>query len=235
MSREIVRSLDGVPLLSPLTVGEREALARQSRFKRFALGEHIIDWQSDGRDVHIVTSGTVRVVNYSLSGREVTLDDVTAGGYFGELAAIDGGPRSAFVMARGEETVTAAVPCDVFLEVLAAHPSIAREIMRRLAKMVRQATDRIMDLSTLNANSRVLAELLRQAWSFTIDGQSATISPIPVHADIASRVSATRETVARALNKLAREGIVERRKKALVIHDMVKLARMIDEMRAIPD
>ncbi len=100
-------------MLSPLSKPERIDLARQCRFKRFTAGEHIIDMQADSRDVHFVLEGTVRVVNYSPTGREVTLDDIGPGGYFGELAAIDGGPRSAFVMPQGGGAVTAAMPSPV--------------------------------------------------------------------------------------------------------------------------
>ena len=88
-----------------------------------------------------------------------------------------------------------------------------------------------MDLSTLGANNRVHAELLRQAWSSPNNGRSATITPIPLHGDIASRVSTTRETVARVLNDLARSGIVERKKNSLVVHDMSRLTMLVEDVR----
>ncbi len=226
-------NFDATPLLFPLKQGERDQLVRQCRFRRFAPGEHIIDGQSDSRDVFFVIEGTVRVVNYSLSGREVALDDIPAGGFFGELAALDGGPRSAFVMAQGGEAVTAAMPYEVFLGLLSSKPLLGLEIMKRLTRIVRQATERIMDLSTLGANNRVHAELLRQAWSSPNDGRSATITPIPLHADIASRVSTTRETVARVLNDLARSGILERKKNSLVVRDMSRLAMLVEDVRGI--
>ena len=231
MGHDASANFDGTPLLAPLKKGDRDLLVKKCRFRRFAAGEHIIDGQSESRDVFFVIEGTVRVVNYSMSGREVALDDIQAGGFFGELAALDGGPRSAFVMAQGGEAVTAAMPFDVFLDLLSKNPVLGLEIMKRLAGMVRQATGRIMDLSTLGANNRVHAELLRQAWASPNDGQKATITPIPVHGDIASRVSTTRETVARVLNDLARSGIVERKKNSLLVHDMDRLAMLVEDVR----
>lgn len=231
MAEEQSHTLDGIPLLSSLTRSERADLARQCQFKRFTAGEHIIDVQADSRDVHFVLEGTVRVVNYSPTGREVTLDDIGPGGYFGELAAIDGGPRSAFVMPQGGMSVTAAMPSPVFLTLLARKPLIGLDIMRRLARMVRQSDNRIMDLSTLGAQHRIQAELMRQASAISGDGRTATISPIPLHADLASRVSTTRETVARVLNDLARDGIIERKKNALVVHDLPRLTAMVEDMR----
>jgi CRP-like cAMP-binding protein len=231
MVHDVSASFDRAQLLKSLTQAERDGLVRQCRFRRFAAGEHIIDGQSGSRDVFFVIEGTVRVINYSLSGREVTLDDIAAGGCFGELAALDGGPRSAFVMAQGGEAVTAAMPHEVFLDLLSHKPLIGLEIMRRLARMVRQATERIMDLSTLGANNRVHAELLRQALAAPNDGRVSTITPIPLHADMASRVSTTRETVARVLNDLARSGIVERKKNSLVVRNIPRLALLVEDVR----
>ncbi|TAN48683.1 MAG: Crp/Fnr family transcriptional regulator [Rhodospirillales bacterium] len=200
-------------------------------WKRYRAEEQIIDRDSDTRDVFFIVSGKVRIVNYSLSGREVTLGDVGAGGHFGELAALDGEPRSASVMAL-EDTVVASMPPDNFLRLIQAHPESTLFILQSLSRIVRRSTERIMDLSTLGANNRVHAELLRLARAAAKnDANHATLVPIPVHSDIASRVSTTRETVARVLNELAREGIVKRDKDALQVLNIEALEDMVIEVR----
>ena len=177
-----------------------------------------------------IVQGTVRVVNYSLSGREITLDDLTQGYYFGELAALDGAPRSASVMALSD-CLVAAMPQEQFLALLENHSSISLKVMKSLAGIVRASTDRIMDLSTLAANNRVQADLLRLARNHMDDGNRAEISPIPLHSDIASRASTTRETVARVLNDPARRDVVERQKECLVVLDMEILSNMVEKVR----
>lgn len=224
-------SLDDIPFFASLTQTKRTEVARQCRWHRHVQGELIIDGQSNSRDIYFVITGTVRVVLFSLSGREISLADIGPGGYFGELAAIDGGPRSAFVMAQTSDTMTAALSHEIFLDLLSCHPLMGLEIIRRLATVVRQDTERIMELSTLGANNRVHAELLRQAKLTTRDGRTAMISPIPLHADIASRVSTTRETVARVLNELARANIVVRKKDGLWIRDIIGLTKLVDDVR----
>ena len=52
-----------------------------------------------------------------------------------------------------------------------------------------------------------------------------------MHGDIASRVSTTRETVARVLSDLSRQGMVERQKDRLVIDDVDRLEDMVEEVR----
>ncbi|MEO5336825.1 MAG: Crp/Fnr family transcriptional regulator [Magnetospirillum sp. WYHS-4] len=223
-------NLAGVDLLAGLSADERLAVEQACRWKRYAPQEQIIDRQSDTRDICFVVRGRVRVVNYSLSGREITLDDIAEGNYFGELAALDGQPRSASVMAL-TECLIATLPPDHFLKTLERHPAMALKVMRRLANVVRVSTDRIMDLSTLGANNRVHAELLRQARTNMTGENSAVIKPIPVHGDIASRVSTTRETVARVMNDLARQKVLERKKDCLAIPDVERLQDLVEEVR----
>ncbi len=207
-------------------------MARQCRWRRFHANEQIIDHQGESRDVALVVQGRVRVLSHSPAGREISFDDIEAGGFLGEMAAIDGLPRSASAMALEEGTLIAFLAPRPFQELVSGHPDLAMAVMRRLCRVVRIATDRVMELSTLGANNRVHAELLRLAKRGRVEGATAVIAPIPVHADIASRVSTARETVARVLNDLARDGLVERRADALVVRDLDRLEALVEDVRA---
>lgn len=230
MSEPDSGALGHIGLLQGLSASELEAVARDCGWKSYAVQEQIIDRQSETTDVFFVVEGQVRVVNYSVSGREITLDDIEPGGHFGELAAIDGEPRSASVMALTPCRM-ATLSQERFLDLIQTYPSVYLKVMRDLAAVVRNSTERIMDLSTLAANNRVQADLLRLATNNMIDDDRASISPIPVHGDVASRVSTTRETVARVMNDLARQGLVERQKNALLVNDVELLRDMVEEVR----
>jgi len=223
-------NLKGIGLLRGLSASELEQTAKDCGWKQYAANEQIIDRQSETTDVFLVVEGRVRVVNYSITGREITLDDIDAGGHFGELAAIDEKPRSASVMALTPCNL-AVISRDFFLGMIESHPGVAILVMRDLAGIIRNSTVRIMDLSTLAANNRVQADLLRLASANLTEDGIASISPIPVHGDVASRVSTTRETVARVMNDLARRGVVERLKDALLVNDVEKLREMVEEVR----
>lgn len=224
-------SLDRIDLFRSLSAEERAALAKQCAWRHFHAQEQIVDQDSDTRDLCIIVEGRVRVVNHSVSGREITFDDIGAGGWLGELATIDGEPRSAGIVALTETWVAFMSP-RLFQETVLTHPEVGLLVMRRLARMVRTATGRIMDLSTLGANNRVHAEILRLAKpGLKDDGTTAEISPIPIHSDIASRVSTTRETVARVLSDLSRDGLVVRKGNALVVTDFDKLEEMVEDVR----
>lgn len=229
------QTLAGIELFKALTPAERQAVERRCRWRTYTDGEQIIDRENDSNDVFFVVAGTTRVVNYSPSGREVSFDEIGAGGVFGELAAIDNRPRSAAVVARGE-TLVASLSSSAFREVLDGSSRVANALLRRLAAVVRESTDRIMDLSTLGAQNRVYAELLREARetdpkAFEQRANQARIQPMPVHSNIAARVSTARETVARVLSDLSRKGILGREADALVILDVNRLTKMVKEFR----
>lgn len=193
----------------------------------FAPGEQIIDRDSDNKDVFFVTGGTVRIVNFSTSGREIAFANIEAGGFFGELAAIDGQRRSASVVAVADCDLAALSPM-AFTRILVRNPTVAMRVLQRLAGIIRVADDRIMDLSTLRAVQRVYVELLRLTAPDAAVPNLSVIRPMLSHSEIASRASTTRETVARVLGQLALGKIVERKGKALYIRDRLKLERLAE-------
>jgi len=232
---ELKKSLDNIKILETMTAPARAQLAERCQWRRFKPGEQIINRDSDNRDVFFVSEGTLRIVNYSVSGREITLDDAVAGDHFGHFAALDGQPRSANVVALTDSLIAMLAPM-LFTQLLLDNPQIALALMRNLAKLIRQSTERIMDLSTLGANNRVHAELLRLARRANkeagVQGEaSAILRPIPVHSDIASRVSTTRETVARVFGDLARQGVIHREGDSLRVADLGVLEEMVLQVR----
>jgi CRP/FNR family cyclic AMP-dependent transcriptional regulator len=229
----IGKDLSGITILSGLLAEDLESLANRCVWRRYEPDQFIIDQNSVSRDVCFVTDGCARIVIYAPNGREISFDDVTKGHYFGELAAIDGEPRSASAVAL-EPTTVAHMSPEVFIDLLVEYPTVALDVMRGLARIVRHATARIMDLSVLGANNRVQAEVLRLAREAAGNGsKEARIRPIPVHSDIAARVSTTRETVARVFSDLARHDIVVREGHALVVKDIPRLESMVAEVRSV--
>lgn len=230
MHDQEMKTLGGIPLLADLGELERQRYESVCSWRSYQSDQEIIGRESDSTDVFFVVAGTVRVVNYSFSGREISYEDIGAGHLFGELAAIDGKPRSASVVAM-DEALLAAMPAPAFLKLVTEHPPVAHAMMQRLAEIIRASTDRIMDLSTVGAHNRVFAEIVRLARPNLKDDGTAEIRPIPVHADIASRVSTTRESVARAISELIKKRLVTREDDGLVIVDFMQLEDVVFEFR----
>lgn len=223
--------IDTLPLFEGTSETFRTEMDKNLRWKSFRTNQVIISREDENTDLFFVQKGRVRVVIYTLSGRDVTLDDVETGGFFGEMAAIDSEPRSASVIAM-EPSEVAFLSAEKFAEGLKREPLVSLRIMQRLASIIRLANNRIVELSTLGANNRIHAEILRLALRIGVEKDGKIyISPIPVHNDIAARVNTARETVARAMNDLARREIVTREKGALVVHDVGRLSQMVHDVR----
>ena len=222
-------TLGGIELFESLPRRGLEALGKRCQWRRYAAGQEIVGHQDDSNDVYFIVTGEVRVTVFSLSGKEVAFRDMRAGQSFGELAAIDGGPRSANVAALAD-TLIASMPAKVFWQTLHAHPEVAGAVMRHLTRLVRRLSERVFEISTLAVRNRIHAELLRLARRNMDDDNSARISPAPTHAHIASRVSTHREAVTREFKALTRAGLIERQSGALIVRDVAALARMVEEV-----
>jgi CRP-like cAMP-binding protein len=205
-----------VGILDCLDAEERARIARQCRLSRFQAGEYVIGEDRDGQEVVFVLEGRVRVVGRTVSGRMVTFAEIEAGGHVGELAAIDGGPRTADVEAVGDCRV-AIMPPRAFRDMLEAHPRIAVAVLRNLARVIRAADLRISELSTMGAAERLARELLRRAQPLGADPQQLVVEPVPTQEHLASITGATRETVARLLGQLQNQGLTRRRGSRLTI------------------
>jgi CRP/FNR family cyclic AMP-dependent transcriptional regulator len=207
-------SLDGIRLLAPLPPAERVRLAMRCTWRRFQSGELVLSREAEDRDVLFLVAGRLRVVNYASSGREVAYAVIEPGAVVGELAALDGSPRTASVEAL-EACQVAALPSVPFQELLLAYPQLALTLLQSMATIIRRADERIAELSVLTAVQRIYRELGRMTRPCA-DGRSS-ISPLPTQEEIAARVGTTRETVARTLGQLSRSGVVRRNGRELMI------------------
>jgi CRP-like cAMP-binding protein len=220
-------TLVDIPMFRSLKRSAVEALDARCDWRRVAAKEWVIDYQDEGVDVFFVVAGAVRVLIYARSGREVILADLEAGGFFGEMAPIDGHSRSASVLAVSEALV-ATMPGTVFLEVLNTHPEVSMFVLKLLAARVRELDNRVLEYSTLDVWHRVSCELLRQARPDPNDSRRGVLSPAPTQAEIAARVSTSREAVVREMKALEREGFLVRQRDAVVLTDIPRLVERLE-------
>jgi CRP-like cAMP-binding protein len=220
-------ALAAVEIFHDLDRAGLSAIARQCAWRTYAAEQQIVGQLEESREVYFVLSGRARVNLYSPDGRDVTFRDIGPGDIFGELAAIDGAPRSANVVALVDTTI-ASLRANEFWQVLRDHPAVAAATLRRLVRLVRSLSERIYEFSTFAVRNRIHAELLRLGRDHTIAANQATIDPAPTHAEIASRISTHREAVSRELSDLVRAGVIVRQGQALLIKDVARLAHLVE-------
>ncbi|CAK0771263.1 CRP/FNR family transcriptional regulator, cyclic AMP receptor protein [uncultured Gammaproteobacteria bacterium] len=176
--------------------------------------------------VYFLISGTVRVF-VSTKGRQVNYAELGPGQVFGELAVIDGLPRSADVMTV-TEAVLAACPSQTFIDALKRHPQMAFGMIKKLVAMIRQADDKINRFSAMSGVQRVYLELLRLTTPDISGDGTWVISPVPLHKEMAAWAGTTPDVVGRALGHLMRANLVQRRGGALQVLDRKRIEMLVE-------
>jgi CRP/FNR family transcriptional regulator, cyclic AMP receptor protein len=223
-----MKSLRSVSLFAGLSDDALAAIERRCRWHRKDVGELVIGHNDASKDIFFMVAGRARVVIYSVTGRAVAFREIGPGDFFGEMAAIDDKPRSASIeaLARCE---LASMDRSALWNVLQEHPAVASALLLHFVGQIRTLTNRIYEFSTLAVANRIHGELLRLSRGHEISTDSAKLSPPPRHQDIAERISTNREAVAREFSRLYQQGLIERRSHALVINDLARLRRMVEE------
>lgn len=227
MPEPLVERLAVLDLFNALRPDELAQVAPLVRSRNVRRGETVVGHQDESRDVYLVLTGEVQVTVYSQAGRPITFRELRAGDSFGELAAIDGAPRSANVTARSD-VIVGQITAQNFLNVVTSHPSVALATMRKLTRLVRSLSDRVGE-QVLLGPVRICRELVRLC-ADRRDGKGAVLRPSPRHADIASRINTHREAVSRVCSELARRGLLRKEPGAMVIPDVDALAEHADRL-----
>jgi CRP/FNR family cyclic AMP-dependent transcriptional regulator len=196
-----------LPLLKGVVRADLDGLNLAPKLLTLAAWQTLLHQGSDDRDVYFLLSGALLALHWSDDGKEVIFTRFRHGDLFGELAALDGGPRSLTVVARADATVLRLTQQD-FLTLIDRVPLVRRRVLRSLCDRIRDLTRRNLAQVTQSADQRLRGYLL----SFAIErGQlhpGASIGDVPTHAEIAATIGATREIVSRNLSELRRQGVI---------------------------
>jgi CRP-like cAMP-binding protein len=218
--------LRNVPLFAGLSDQELEVLADSLGKRTFGKGMIIFHRDSPGQTLYIIESGKVRIFILSESGREISVNIYGPGDVFGELALLDGLPRSAGAIAL-EKTVTLTLHRDDFLRHLEAYPRMAKSIMEVLSTRLRYTTAYAESLAFLDVYGRVAAKLLELADRYGVQKEGIEIELRLTQAELASWVAATRESVNKVLGTFRDQGLIKVEGQRITILDRRELKRRI--------
>jgi CRP/FNR family cyclic AMP-dependent transcriptional regulator len=221
-------ALDGIDLLQGAPKEILSDLTDKCEWLEFSENEVVVDIKDASTSVYFVAKGKLRALDYMKEEQEVSLAEVQSGDVFGELSAIDLEVRSARVIAL-EPTLLAKLPSEDFQRVLKECPDVAVTLLHRFAGIIRRMTNRITSMSTLSPHQRIYNELLRLSEPDTGNPNNWIISNAPNHEDLSTWVGTDKQTVADAIGGLARDGVIERKHRNLVIKDHVRLQRLIGQ------
>jgi CRP/FNR family transcriptional regulator, cyclic AMP receptor protein len=216
--------------LGPLTHEDRAALAEAGRRRRLPPRTRVFEAGDEAHEVLIVANGAVKLTRVSADGREVVVAVRDEGAILGELAAIDGGVRSTSATTLVPVELIA-VPFDDFRALLDTRASIARALLDVLAERLRESTDRVLELGTADALTRVCRRLVEFA-----DGKPGAEKPgaekpgaekggavlrVPLtQQEMASICGLSREAVVKALKTLRNLGWIDVAGREVTLYDL---------------
>lgn len=209
----------GHPIFGAMGEGEFRRLFSQAHVRTFEKGGTIFSRGDPEAGLVAVISGSVKISVLSAEGRELVLNVMRPGDILGEIALLDGRPRTADAIAWTACEVLVLKRRD-FLPVLRETPDLTLRLIELLCERLRHTTEQVEDLIFLDLPKRLAKALLRL--SAGTSPQVATVT----QRELGELVAITREHVNKQLRAWEDDGIVEIRKGQVVILDAKMLVAL---------
>jgi CRP/FNR family cyclic AMP-dependent transcriptional regulator len=188
-------------------------------------GQSVFEQDQPGDRMYVLAEGAVKLFVSSRNGDIVELVRHRPPATFGEVALLDGGPRSASAEAV-ERSILLVVTRAELLDLLRSEEQVAEALLRILGKIVRRTTRQVTDLAFLDLQGRVARQLLVLADDGRAHG-TARIRQV-TQAELASMVSGARQTVNRALRSLEERGFIRSCGRGFEIVDRDQLEQLAE-------
>lgn len=203
------------------------ALFHTGSKQEYSKGEFIVRPGGTPPGVFYIESGLVKAYDITKYGEENLLILRQGGELLGLTQALTPEKHDTIYTAL-TPTVVWLIPRNLFLESITKHPEMAIPLISMLASMYRIHGDRIMTLEYRTVRERLASFLLGMVDRFGEQAQEGTTLRVPLrHQDIASSISATRETTSRTLSELERKGIISSEQSRITIRDITALQDFI--------
>ena len=227
-TNEIVEHLPRSSLLKNLPRAEAEALLSLGVRRRYEAQEVVVLQGDPGESMMIVLTGSLRASLFAQTGKEILLSYIQPGDVVGEIAVLDGGPRSA--------TVTAEAPSELLViersrltPFLVEHGQVGLSLIIMLCRRLRTATDMLSEHSNLGVPQRLVRAILRLAVEMSPQGQEMRLRELKIRqSDLGSYTGLARENVNRQLREWVDAGVIELGRGRLVITDAGALQQIAE-------
>lgn len=227
MAPDPVSLLRRVSLFADLKEDAITGLAAHLRRRTFRKETIIFHQDQAGDALYVIESGRVRMFRSAEDGQEFTVDTLGPGEYFGDMALLDGLPRSASAFAE-EDCVTYTLARPDFQTQLSRSPEMASALLELLSARLRKLMHHAETLAFLDVQARVRHVLLDLAHRYGVKEDGSVLINVDVtQGELATMVGATRERVNRALASLRAQGVIDVRERRMVIRDPARLSEGI--------
>ena len=208
---DIGRILEAAQIFSEMDADAREALTAEFRPVTFNAGQAIFSRGDEGRELYLILSGRVRLSVLTAEGRELSFAHAGEGDIFGEIAMLDGSPRTADATAV-KKTQAMSLSRPALDRVVEGSPALAHSIISFLCRRLREADIQLEGVALHRIEVRLARYLAGLAQQVAPDRDEGHVDvEIGVsQGELALLLGASRPKVNGALTMLEDQGIVER-------------------------
>ena len=213
------------PYFRDLAPEALDQLCRYAKHTVLKRGATLFAKDDPGNSLYVVISGTVKISVSSPDGRNAILNLVGRGEVFGEMAVLDGQPRSA--------DATANTNCEIFvidrrdfLPFVHSQPTLAMKFIELLCARVRQTSDQVEQLILQDLPGRLASALLGLTEKRKLDAERSTIAI--TQQEIGEMVGMTRESINKCLHSWQRDGVLLIEKGQITITDREALEELAE-------
>ena len=219
--------LKQVDIFASLSDEDIRELAGVARRRTFRAGEVIFHRDDPGQVLYVIKEGKVKICLISPDGQEISLVVFGKGEYFGELALLDGLPRSADAIAL-EKVECYTLQRSDFHKAIMKTPQIAIQVLDVLSQRLRRTDQQVEDLIFLDVYGRVAKKLLDLAETHGIQVEDGVRIDVRLtQQELASMVGASRESVNKVLGYFTDKQFISTDKHRITLHRVTDLKRRI--------
>ena len=219
-----IEVLRRVPLFAGLGPSELAALAGLAQRRTFDARDLIVQQADEGGDLFVIIEGHVKVVSAGVDGRDSAINVMGPGEVFGEVSLLDGGPRSATIVAL-DPCALLSIRREPFLRFLEGSPKASIELLKVLSGLLRKLTERSDDVAFLRVGGRLakrIASLAERFGERRPDGSLRVRFKLSQQ-EIGELVNATRESANKQIKQWEDAGLLSQEGGHLIVHDLERL------------
>ena len=220
MSDSILTAATGSGILSALTPPDQNRLASLLVTRTFGPNQAVFLKGDEGQGLYIIRNGRIKICADDREGKELVFTYLSSGDLLGEIAILDGLPRSATAIAVTRANTFYLDRRD-FLEFLKTSPQACIDIIIGLCKNLRRVSAQLEEVSFLDVSGRIARNLI----SLSAREQSSPVCAI-TQEELAGVVGASRAMVNKILNSFVDLGFIALARKKITIVDERELARI---------
>lgn len=200
----------------------RRIFESRSRVVSFKKGEYIYRQGEDANAVYRLLKGSIQMVSYGIDGKEFVAVEFRDGDCFGEMGVLDGMQRVSNTLAMSDVSLQM-ISANDFHDMLEKHPEFSKSVLRCLCRRQRLSATFLSESVALSLPQRLALMILRMALAHgQTDERGASIVPTSQE-DLGRRLGSSRQTVNKALSKLAEDGVLDLSYSKICVLDMSRL------------